>query len=157
LQKSSHNIKEYPKDRYVWIKADPTFEGLKQIKFEPEGRVRIQDDVPEGKLDYLVIDKVRFHDPSKKVFSSEWIDMNPNLNSIIGGKSSGKSLLLYHIAKTIAPEKAENRIRSGDKSIRYDYKFTQEIDFEVQWRDGTLYKLSDGAKEKDRHSFLSYI
>lgn len=150
LASDNHDIKDYPIDHFVWIKSDPTFEGLKQIKYEPEGRVRIQYDIPESKLDYLVIDKVRFNDPSKNIFSSAWIEMNPNLNSIIGGKSSGKSLLLYHIAKTITPEKAEKRIQSGDKSIRYDYRFTQEIDFEVQWRDGILYKLSDGAKEKDR-------
>jgi hypothetical protein len=75
LTSDNHNINEYPKDCFVWIKADLTFEGLKQIKYEPEGRVRIQEDMPESKLDYLVIDKVRFHDPSK-LFSSEWIDMN---------------------------------------------------------------------------------
>lgn len=137
-------------DRYCWIKADTTFEGLKQIIYEPEGRVKIQEDMPESKLNYLVIDKVRFFDSSNKNFSNEWIELNPNLNSIIGGKSSGKSLLLYHIAKTIIAEKAEKRIKSGDKSIRYDYKFTPEIDFEVLWRDGTLYKLSDAAQEKDR-------
>jgi hypothetical protein len=32
--------------RYCWIKADPTFEGLKQIKYEPEDRVRIQASDP---------------------------------------------------------------------------------------------------------------
>lgn len=137
-------------DRYCWIKADTTFEGLKQIIYEPEGRVRIQEDIPESKLDYLVIDKVRFNDPSSKNFANDWIELNPNLNSIIGGKSSGKSLLLYHIAKTIVPEKADKRIRGGDKSIRYDYRFSPEIDFEVQWRDGVLYKLSDGEQGKDR-------
>ena len=83
LSSDNHNIKEYPIDRFVWIKADLTFEGLKQIKYEPEGRVRIQDDMPESKLDYLVIDKVRFSDPSKKIFSDKWIELNPNLNSII--------------------------------------------------------------------------
>lgn len=150
LASDNHDIKEYPTDRFVWIKTDPTFEGLKQVKYEPEGRVRIQEDMPESKRDYLVIDKVRFSDPSKKLFSDQWIEMNPNLNSIIGGKSSGKSLLLYHIAKTIAPEKAEKRIKGGDKSIRYDYRFKPEIDFEVQWRDGTLYKLSGDEQGKDR-------
>lgn len=37
-------------DRYTWIKADPTFEGLKQIIYEPDGRVQIQ---LNGKNDYL--------------------------------------------------------------------------------------------------------
>ncbi|MCK4751868.1 MAG: hypothetical protein KAS75_00375, partial [Planctomycetes bacterium] len=146
----NHNIRKYSVKEWCWIKGDPTFEGLKQIKYEPEGRVRIQEDIPESKLDYLVIDRVRFNNPSSKYFANEWIELNPNLNSIIGGKSSGKSLLLYHIAKTIDPEKTEKKIKGGDKSIRYDYKFTPEIDFEVQWRDGVLYKLSDGEQGKDR-------
>lgn len=150
LASDNHHIREYPRDRFTWIKADPTFEGLRQIKYEPEGRVKIQPDLPESKLNYLVIDKVRFSDPSGGNFSNEWIELNPNLNSIIGGKSSGKSLLLYHIAKTIDPLNTEKRIKSGDKSIRYDYVFTPEIDFEVRWRDGIVYKLSVNAQEKDR-------
>lgn len=150
LASDNHNIREYPTDSFVWIKGEPTFEGLRQIKYEPEGRVRIQEDVPESKLDYLIIDKVRFHDLSGHGFSKEWIELNPNLNSIIGGKSSGKSLLLYHIAKTVDPDQAEKRIKAGDRSIRYDFEFMADVDFEVQWKDGILYKLGDGMSERDR-------
>jgi len=150
LGSDNHDIKEYPADRFVWIKGEPTFEGLKQIKYEPEGRVRMQEDMPEGKRDYLVIDRVRFRDRSGNGFSNEWIELNPNLNSIIGGKSSGKSLLLYHIAKTVAGAKTLKRIKGGDRSIRYDYRFMGDVDFEVQWRDGALYKSADDEQEKDR-------
>ena len=34
-------------EKYCWIKADPTFDGLKQIIYEPEERVRIQSENPE--------------------------------------------------------------------------------------------------------------
>ncbi len=33
----------------TWIKADLTFEGLKQIIYEPEDRVKIQEEKPEQK------------------------------------------------------------------------------------------------------------
>ena len=33
----------------TWIKADTTFEGLKQILFEPEDRVRVQSTKPDEK------------------------------------------------------------------------------------------------------------
>ena len=33
-------------DRYCWIKADPTFEGLKQIIYEPVTRIYIGKDIP---------------------------------------------------------------------------------------------------------------
>ena len=51
-------INVFESNRYTWIKADPTFEGLKQIIYEPEERVRIQEFHPEGKRGYEVIDKV---------------------------------------------------------------------------------------------------
>jgi hypothetical protein len=37
----SHNINEYLLKQNCWIKADPTFEGLKQIIYEPTERVYI--------------------------------------------------------------------------------------------------------------------
>lgn len=40
----AHSLEEvgvFKNDRITWIKADPTFEGLKQILFEPKERVRI--------------------------------------------------------------------------------------------------------------------
>ena len=148
LASDNHNINDYNSGKFVWIKGDITFEGLKQALYEPDARAIIQDDMPEQKLDYLVIDKVRFIDNSRKIFANEWIELNSNLNSIIGGKSSGKSLLLYHVAKTITLEDTENKIKGGDKSIRYDYNL--DIDFEVMWNDGIIYKLSDGDEGKDR-------
>ncbi len=33
-------------NRFTWIKADPTFEGLRQVMFEPRDRVRIQERNP---------------------------------------------------------------------------------------------------------------
>jgi len=39
---------EPDQNRYTWIKADPTFEGLKQIIYEPEERVRIQENNPQN-------------------------------------------------------------------------------------------------------------
>ena len=86
----------------TWIKADKTFEGLKQILFEPTDRVCLGYSDPENKKPYYVIDKVRFIDNSKEMnFLPDAIEINQNLTAIIGGKSTGKSLLLYYIAKTI--------------------------------------------------------
>jgi len=138
-------------ERFTWIKADPSFEGLKQVVYEPSARVRIQEYKPEEKADYLVIDQVRFVDNSgRRLFSSKWIETNPNLNSIIGGKSSGKSLLLFHIAKTIDPKQVLERI----KDTTIDYKF-DDFDFEVQWKDGVIQKLSDPTSKRNRN--ITYL
>lgn len=90
----------------TWIKADTTFEGLKQILFEPEERVRIQAVKPDEKDIYKVIDSIKL---DEKGFWEGEILLNSNLNTIIGGRSTGKSSLLKAIAakhgNTDVPEK----------------------------------------------------
>jgi hypothetical protein len=45
-------------NRFCWIKADLTFEGLKQILCEPKDRVKIQATKPEEKSGYHVIKSI---------------------------------------------------------------------------------------------------
>lgn len=113
---------------YCWIKCKPSFEGIKQIIFEPESRVKIQRDRPEEKPDYLVIDRVEIkHDGAEL----QVIPFNQVLNTIIGGRSSGKSVLLGCIARLC-----------GDKTVikknkpQYD-KYIDSISnrMEIFWRD----------------------
>lgn len=70
-------------DRFTWIKADPTFEGLKQIVHEPKNRVAIQANHPDQKNDYDIISKIRFKSETDK-FTDREIQLNPGLNTIIG-------------------------------------------------------------------------
>lgn len=79
----------------VWIKADPTFDGLRQILFEPADRVRIQDDMPEQKAPYQTLSHVCLNEAG---FWDQPLPLNPGLVAIIGGRSSGKSNLLSAIA-----------------------------------------------------------
>lgn len=68
--------------RYCWIKSDPTFNGLKQIIYEPKARIRISPVKPEEKPAYQVIDSVLF---SNQDFPKEPIVFNDKLTCIIGG------------------------------------------------------------------------
>jgi len=133
---------------YLWVKADPGFEGFKQILFEPEQRVFVGPQKPEEKKSYFVIENVCFLDNAAQVrFGSEPIEINQNLTAIIGGKSTGKSLLLYYMAKTIDRNEVENRLASGVLPGRYDLDASTDFNFEVSWRDGqkTLLKAPAGA------------
>lgn len=143
--------------RNTWIKANPTFEGLKQVIYEPEERVKIQELKPEEKTPYLVIDKIRFLDKTeKKVFSRKWIEFNQNLNVIIGGKSSGKSLLLFHIAKTLIPDDVNDKIQLLKGTSDYsEFTTKNPFDIEVQWLNGDVDKLSE--LEKEREAQITYI
>jgi ABC-type lipoprotein export system ATPase subunit len=89
-----------PTERYCGIKADTTFEGLKQACVEPEARVFIGKtpwkvlQVDQNKDKY--IDKI-FVSTTKQ--ENEWFDnvgeipLNTGLVAIIGNKGSGKSAL----------------------------------------------------------------
>lgn len=119
----NHNIREYTTKEKLWIKADMTFEGLKQILFEPEERVRIQAAKPDEKDIYKVIDSIKL---DEKGFWQGEIPLNSNLNTIIGGRSTGKSSLLKAIAakhgSTDVPEK--DFIRNHLEGVL------------IQWKDG---------------------
>lgn len=115
-------------DRFCWVKADPSFEGLKQVIFEPEERVSIQVNKPEVKAGYQIIERIEI---ASELIFNEKISFNPNLNSIIGGRSSGKSVLLGAIAKKV---KTSRPIELSDK----DYQdFVEKISktIKVIWKD----------------------
>lgn len=144
----------YPSNKITWIKADPTFEGLKQLIYEPETRVKIQQEKPEEKTSYNVIDKVQFiYEQDEETFPKEEIHLNPNLNVIIGGKSSGKSLLLYYIARAIDKEQVEEKTM---QLTGYDFEKTGNFDFAVHWRDGSKNTLGEDPANKSNHP-ITYI
>lgn len=148
----------YPSNKATWIKADPNFNGLTQIIHEPESRVKIDQNRPNNKISYLVIDKVKFNDNrADKEFSDEWIELNEGLNVIIGGKSSGKSLLLHCIAKSIDPQQVvEKTSKSSNRSFVYDFEKHPDFNFEVKWFDGSVNYLSEDSENKSLHQ-ITYI
>jgi len=90
-----------PTDKYCWIKADPTFAGLRQIINEPEDRVFIGrlpaklDEVRNNAtrfIDRLSIKRNDDADTADTWFDSE-IPLNADMVAIIGNKGSGKSAL----------------------------------------------------------------
>ena len=120
----NHNIRDYQIKEKMWVKADPTFEGLKQILYEPDERVRIQTTIPDDKNIYQVIDRISLNEDG---FWNGKILLNPNLNTIIGGRSTGKSTLLKAIAAI-----------HDNKGVEKDDFVMSHLDgVSVQWKDGT--------------------
>lgn len=106
----------------TWIKADTTFAGLKQIMYEPEERVRIQQTCPDNKSGYQVIDSIKLNEEG---FWNQTVYFNSYLNTIIGGRSTGKSTLLKAIVLGI------NQTKCMD-----DFLQTHKHGIQVLWRDG---------------------
>ena len=140
----NHNIKEYSVKEKMWIKADPTFEGLKQILYEPDERVRIQTTKPDEKNVYHVIDSITLNEEG---FWNDTLLLNPNLNAIIGGRSTGKSSVLKAIAA-----------KHGSKEIEADDYIRGHLDgVTIQWQDGTdqIGREIDYFKQSYMHDIAS--
>jgi len=147
----AHSLEKIGKpdnDKYTWIKADPTFEGFRQIHFEPELRVMISD---KNEL-YLYPHISSIHLLNAKKFKNkkdiidfppinlcEPIYLNPNLNSIIGARASGKTVLVELISfvfnkqqKTQSPDGKLPLVQYLSErfpclSVELDYKQGEEI------------------------------
>lgn len=136
----NHNILEYQLKFNCWIKADLTFEGLKQVIIQPKERVYIGDIPPRLKqienkpnqfIDTIKIEKV----PNPKHKKEKWFDstntipLNSGMVAIIGGKGSGKSALsdiIGHFCYCKTMDKAsflnDNRFRKTPKKYAEDYQ-----------------------------------
>ncbi|HCI2634409.1 AAA family ATPase [Pseudomonas aeruginosa] len=98
---------DFPSGKRTWIKADPTFHGLKQAILEPAKRSFIGDrppkvqEVESNKTFY--IESIEISKTVDKAGVGQWlhgcdIPLNPDLVAVIGNKGSGKSALADVIA-----------------------------------------------------------
>lgn len=98
---------DFPSGKRTWIKADPTFHGLKQAILEPAKRSFIGDTPPKvqevdsNKTFY--IESIEISKTVAKAGVGRWlhgcdIPLNPDLVAVIGNKGSGKSALADIIA-----------------------------------------------------------
>ncbi len=104
----AHNFSNSPnKDRignsFTWIKAEPTFEGLKQIIYEPEDRVSFEEPellkrVRANRTKFIRSLKIKqvseYNEKQGIWFKNIEIPFNPGLIAIIGNKGSGKSAVV---------------------------------------------------------------
>ena len=144
LASDSHKLSQIG-SLFTWIKSDKTFEGLKQIIYEPELRAKIQQNRPEMKSDYQIIESLELVGED---FGHQEIPFNANLNTIIGGRSSGKSILLGCIAKL---SNYSGEIKQGNA----DYNaYINEIitKMRLKWKDNT-----EGVQRKVEYFPQSYI
>lgn len=98
---------DYPSGKTTWIKADPTFEGLKQAIEEPAKRSFLGE-IPPKKKRYnenksIFLDTLHITKEASSACLDNWLEgvelpLNPDLIAVIGNKGSGKSALADIIA-----------------------------------------------------------
>lgn len=133
---------DYPSGKATWIKANPTFEGLKQAIKEPAKRSFIGSIPPKRQLvsdnRSRFIEKLEVSKSGGAALSDTWLDqtelhLNHDLVAIIGNKGSGKSALA-DIAALLGNSKQsrhfsflkENRFRgkTGEPASHFNAKIT---------------------------------
>lgn len=149
----------------TWIKADPTFEGLKQILYEPQHRLKISEQKPREPI--RKIESIKFDFPSgtsiKRNNSSDTqefclnhlrdeIFFSPNFTCLIGGRGTGKSTIINLLGERLGEKtdffRENNLIIENNKydietdsNNRVVVKGTNEIEFVSQ---GKVERLAEG-------------
>lgn len=141
--------------KITWIKADPTFEGLKQILIEPENRVFIGEKplffkkVEDNRTKYinsLSIDAVEGYTGTKgKWFEKIQIPFNKELVAIIGNKGNGKSAISDILAHSCNYKKQEYFSFLNDDKFR-NKNLASNFTATVKYEDGTT--ETKGLSEK---------
>ena len=140
------------KDRFCWIKADTTFEGLKQILYEPDDRVYIGPTPPVFHDVERVIRSVKLSG-CDRWFDEVKIPLNSGLVSIVGQKGSGKSAL----AELIAYAAGSWMIDEPDSFLKRAGGYLEELSVELDWADDTVSEVCIGEHQSndDDVRFLS--
>ncbi|MGN6479811.1 MAG: hypothetical protein ACTHLF_06555, partial [Luteibacter sp.] len=96
----AHNLAELfrpDENRFCWIKADPTFEGLRQVIWEPDERVHIGPSKPGVSDASRIIQRILIRQGAGW-FATNDIPLNSGLVAIIGEKGAGKTAIADLIA-----------------------------------------------------------
>lgn len=154
----AHRIADYgvyPSGRATWLKAQPTFQGLRQVCHEPLQRCYIGERPPkllhiEGNpTKYIRRVTLSKHDQAtldEHWFDGNSIDLNPGLIAIIGNKGSGKSALADILALAGNSHCTKMEFLTKKRFCGTDNK-AQHFSAAIQWATGEeiAVALSDSA------------
>lgn len=133
----AHNIEKLFKpdnERFCWIKSDPTFQGLRQILWEPETRVHIGPVPPQLTDQSQLIRCISFSD-TKGWFTQENIELNAGLVAVIGEKGAGKTAIaeLAAFAAGVSWDK-----KSQSSFITKGQPYLSDVKVQLEWGNGSV-------------------
>ncbi|WP_339538357.1 TrlF family AAA-like ATPase [Pseudomonas sp. RA_15y_Pfl2_54] len=132
-------------EKYTWVKAMPTFQGLRQTVFEPADRVQQTDDFTEKSFIKPYFSKISIHgkifSDSELCFERQDIPLNPNMVAIIGGRGTGKSLFLDAMFSKLGNCQGSEKVRGVSvEDITITINQGGEQGVEIEFND-----LADGS------------
>lgn len=139
--KSGHSTEVIGK-KYSWIKANPTFEGLKQIIYEPVIRVCLDGNPPLYLHPQIVSAKLLHHQnyqSKKNIFPpitlNQELFFSPNLTTVIGPRAAGKTALaelIGYVANKFSSDKGDKKL----SLIEFLSKEFPDLEIEVVFQSG---------------------
>jgi hypothetical protein len=143
----NHDIRTYTVPEPCWIKANPTFQGLRQIIHEPEDRVFLGDVPPSVVRATRRATRIARSVEVKKLptasTTEKWFDcaipLNSEMVAVIGNKGSGKSALsdiLGLLGNT--PRFEAFSFLNPDKFRRPKNNKSRQFQASLSWADGTV-------------------
>lgn len=109
--------------RYCWIKANHSFDGLKQVVYEPQDRLNIGDSSPKSFTQIQTIRSLSINDGyvnQQLTIEDAEIPFNSNLITLIGSQGTGKTALLDLVANCFQDRR--------DTAINDDNSFIARIE-----------------------------
>ena len=102
----NHCCEKYPKTHFgdndfshFYIKGIKSYESIRLAFIDPESRIKSPEEYQKIDKTNNIVEKIKI-DKNKSLTDTE-IHFSPHLNAIIGGRSSGKSLLMWIIGNKI--------------------------------------------------------
>lgn len=139
-------------ERRCWIRAEPTFEGLRQALIEPEKRVWIGPQPPTSPSSSETI--VALRTTGAPWFAAKEIRLNDGLVTVIGAKGSGKTALadlaaLGGYALDSEPGPASFVGKAG--------ALLNGLTVELEWGDGTRTPATFGEDPVEQEPRIRYL
>lgn len=162
----THKKKDFARN-YCWIKADCTFDGLKQILEEPERvsftepeQIRRVQENPSKYLKNLNIKKCDGSTISDIWYNNLSIDLNQGLIAIIGNKGSGKSAIADVISLCSNSQSGHWSFLTPQKfRMNKPYNLSKSFEAKLTWWDdsGTNFKTLDSEVDNSEPERVKYI
>ncbi len=142
---SADRLFVFAEGRWLWVRADPTFDGLVQLWHEPEDRVYIGPEPPSlqrirGSATKS-IEAITFQRDVEVGPDAEWfsgsVPLNAGLVAVIGKKGSGKSALADVIGLLGNAHTTENfSFLTPDRFLNPRNDLGRRFEATIRWRSG---------------------
>ena len=123
--KGENNIGNH---EFYYIKGSKSYESIRLAFIDPESRIKTTSEFNEINHTNNTIDFFKIE--NEPLISNTSIEFSPHLNVIIGGRSSGKSLLMWMLGKKIDSLDIENKYSKYDINCA-TIKSKNDADFKV--------------------------